>query len=418
MNLRSTLAAAVALVPLAAGPTFAQAPVTPADARWAPWLGCWRSVDDLASVGARVCVVPRDAGVAVVTVVGGQRISDELRIADGRDRTVDTAGCRGTAVVRWAEHGARLYRTAKVACDGADARTLTSVSFFGQGPTWVDVETVKDGDDTRVRVTRLVRASTLVLADGTTFARSTSVPTTALAKWTVDDVIDMSRMLPPDGVQAAVAEVPGPFALNKRSLAALADAGVADRVIDLMVGVTYPSKFVVQRATAGPSPIGPIGVSLSDPFFSPIVGPAALFNCYQPFSWAEMTYWSDCAGYDSRYYARAAGYYSGYWGVYGPDWIPTTVVGAIGGLEPAAAPLEGRLVNGRGYTQVRPVDTTYGASNSGAATSGGTSTGQSSGGSNGGSNGGSVSGGGYSGGGASAGGGERTAVPRGPGGGA
>ncbi|MFN7977129.1 MAG: hypothetical protein U0P30_03280 [Vicinamibacterales bacterium] len=413
MTLRATLAALAFLAPLTAtAPALAQ-PAAPADARWSPWIGCWKSVDDTAGTGARVCVTPKDGCVAVVTVVGGQRLSDELRVADGRDRAVETGGCTGTASVRWAPAGTRVYRTAAVACDGGPTRTLTSVAFFADGPTWVDVETVRDGDDTRVRVTRLVKAPSITLADGTAFPRAAgAITAAALARWTVDDVIELSAALPPDGVQAAISEAPGPFALNKRSLVALADAGVGDRVIDLMVGVTYPSKFVVQRSGPVANPMGPIGVSLADPFFSPIVGPAALFNCYQPFAWAATGYWGNCASFDPYYYSRYPGYYSGYWGAYGSDWIVTSSNG-IGTGTVVGTPTESRLVNGRGYTQVRPVDTTYGSADQIAASGGSSNGAQSTG-----SSGGSVSSGGYSGGGSGAisGGGDRTAVPRGPGG--
>ena len=66
------------------------------------------------------------------------------------------------------------------------------------------------------------------------------------APWTIDDVLELSAALPPDGVQAAIGEGRTAFALNKRSLVALADAKVAERVIDLMVGLTYPSHFVIK----------------------------------------------------------------------------------------------------------------------------------------------------------------------------
>ena len=413
MTLRRTLSAVLVWIPLATTPLLAQAP-TATDARWSAWIGCWKAADDTAGTGARVCVTPKDGGIAIVTVVGGQRVGDDLRIADGRDRAVNSDGCTGTASVRWADRGTRFYRTAAVACDGGPMRTLRSVSFFTDGPTWVDVETIADGDDTRVRVTRLVTAPAVVLADGRTFQRPAGATSAAMpVRWTVDDVIALSAALPADGVQAAISESPGPFALNARSLAAMADAGVGDRVIDLMVGVTYPAKFVVQRRGPASSPMGALGVSLADPFFSPIVGPAALFNCYQPFAWAVASYWGNCGAFDPLYYGRYPGYYSGYWGVYGPDWVVTNGSGTGSGVgTPAPVAAEGRLVNGRGYTQVRPVDTTFGSADQVAASGGSVSTGtQSSG-----SSGGSVSSGGYAGGGASTGGGERTAVPRGPGG--
>lgn len=413
-----TIAAMLALMPFASASSFAQpvASPTPAldDARWSLWLGCWRSTDDLAGTGTRVCVAPAQGGVTISTVAGGQRLGEEPRRADGRPHPVDSGGCTGTATVRWSDRGTRLYRTASVACDGGPTRTLTSVAFFVDGPTWTDVETVDVDGDTRVRVTRLVRAPSVQMADGTTFPRSAAAPaaaSSARARWTVDDVIELATVLPPDGVQAAISEAPGPFALNARSLGALAAAGVGERVIDLMVGVTWPDRFVVDRAGpasgGGGMPLG--GFMTADPFFSAVVGPAAMYGCYSPYSWASASYWQNCAMYNPYFTGRFPGYYSGYWGAYGPDWVtPGVVVPQPGtGSTPDA-----RLVNGRGYTQVRPIDTTAplgngsGFSGGGGQTSGTTSAGSGAG----------VSTGGYSGGGAAGGGGDRTAVPRGPGG--
>ena len=134
MTLRRTLSAVLVWIPLATTPLLAQAP-TAADARWSAWIGCWKAADDTAGTGARVCVTPTDGGIAIVTVVGGQRVGDDLRIADGRDRAVNSDGCTGTASVRWADRGTRFYRTAAVACDGGPMRTLRSVSFFTNNPT-------------------------------------------------------------------------------------------------------------------------------------------------------------------------------------------------------------------------------------------------------------------------------------------
>lgn len=397
-------------------PAIAQSPAaTPADTRWSAFLGCWRAVDDPAGTGARVCVSPATSGVTVTTIVGGQRVSDETRLADGTSRPVDADGCRGTESARWSAKGLRLYRTATIACDGGAPRTLSTASFFVAGPVWVDVETVEHDRETSVRVSRLVRAANQTLTDGTSLARPAGArgpSADAMAKFTVEDVIDLSTALPADGVQAAIAEAPTPFRLNAKALVAMAEAGVGDRVIDLMVGVTWPAKFQIERATGGGGWAGAgagIG-AMADPFFSPIIGPAALFNCYQAYGWAASSYWGNCGGFDPFLFATFPGYYNGYWGAFGPDWVITQPATG-GGVAPPQAIAEGRVVNGRGYTQVRPVDTAFsmpvdggsnGTNNTGGGSSGTTS------------NSGGVSGSGYSGG--FSGGGDRTAVPRGPGG--
>lgn len=400
-----SLAALVVLT----GPLVSSAAAQAADAHWMPWLGCWKSADDVAGTGARVCVAPADGGVTLTTVLGGQRVSQHARIADGRPHPVEADGCTGTETARWAADGRRMYRTATVACGGADARTLQTAAFLVQGPVWVDVETVTQDGSAHVRVSRLVPAPAVVLADGTTFtSASRATAADRLTRWAVDDVIDLSTALPPDGVQAAIAEAPAPFALNARALTALADAGVGDRVIDLMVGLTYPAHFTITRAVAG-SAGGPggFGMPLADPFFAPILGPAALFNCFGGFSWAMPAYWSSCAAFDPYYASRYPGYYSGYWGAYGPGWVQINAGDVGGGGSPPA--VEARLVNHRGYTQVQPVDTSFTAGGTNGSFSGASA-------GNGSSSGGSVSGSGYSGGGAVSGGGDRMAVPRGPGG--
>ncbi len=406
----------LALAALAA-PAPAQVPAAAgrSDARWNPFVGCWRSADDPAGNGTRVCVAAAGGGATFTTIVGGQKISEDTRVADGVARRVDREGCQGTETVRWSDSGFRVYRTATIACDGGPARTLASASFFVRGPGWVDVETVEAAGTTSVRVSRLVRSRDQQLPDGTAIAPtpgSRGPAPEAMEGFTVADVIDLSRALPADGVQAAISEAPSRFRLNAGTLIAMADAGVGDLVIDLMVGLTYPEKFEVRRVAAGGWSGGGPGISsMADPFFAPLVGPAAMFNCHSSYGWAASSYWGNCLGYDPFMYARNPGYYNGYWGAYGPGWV-VTQPGPGNATAPAGPEVEGRLVNGRGYTQVRPVDTTFTMGGDGGRV-GGTSAGTSTppGGSTGSSG---VSGSGYSGGG---GGGERVAVPRGPGGG-
>jgi hypothetical protein len=309
-----------------------------------------------------------------------------------------------------------VYRTAAVACGTDGPRKLAKVSYLADGPVWVDVETVDFEGAINVRATRLVRALNQRLSDGTS-AVAPGTPAGSLTRWTVDDVIELSAALPEDGVQAALSETPTTFRLNAKALTAMADGGVGDRVIDLMVGLTYPNRFVVQRATSGGGG-GPFGFGMgsfmSDPFFAPLLGPAAMFSCYAPYGWAASAYWNNCAAYDPLMYARYPGFYSGFWDPYQTPWVQTNG-GVVGGAAVPAEPrTEGRLVNGRGYTQVQPIDPTpinmggNGDGYSGTSASGSAGSGSS------GSSG--VSAGGYSGGGMSGGGGgDRMAVPRPPG---
>lgn len=397
----------------------AQAPAPPPaiDARWQPWLGCWVAEDDRAGTGARTCVTPGpDGGVTIVTTLGVQPISRETRIADDRDHAVAVDDCRGSERNQWAPNGRRLYRTATVTCGAEAERTLTSTMFMQPGPTWVDVQALQQGTDTSVRVQRYRLAANQRLDDGRLARQAVSgAYDLTAAPWTVSDVVELSARLPADAVQAAIGEGTTAFDLNKRSLVALADADVAERVIDLMVGLTYPKRFVIQPGGGGGgggfAGFGPMGGY--DPFFAPILGAASLYGCMSPYGWATAGYFNNCGGMSPYLLGVGPGYWNGY---YNSGWFLTN--GVVnppngGGAAPAG---DGRLVNGRGYTQVTPVEGTLSGSggnwSGGSGTSAGTSSGNSSGGPSG------VSSGGYSGGGMSGGGGgggDRMAMPRPPG---
>ncbi len=229
--------------------------------------------------------------------------------------------------------------------------------------------------------------------------------------WTTEDVVEASAVLPPEGVQAAINEGPTAFRLNARSLTHLAEGGVAENVIDLMVALTYPERFVVDRPGGWGGGLAPMGIMAgmaSDPFFTPLIGRAALYDCYGNYGWASSSYWSRCADYNGYNFGMYPGYFNGYYGgngAYGA-WIPVNV-GTPGSGDPQGG---GRVVNGRGYTQVRPVDTSIVGMQSGDRSGGATSAGPNAGSSSG------ATSSGYSGGGGMSGGdGGRTAVARPPG---
>lgn len=393
---------------------LAQAPSRPAADAWAAWQGCWRADEDVAGTGSRTCIVPtQDGGTRWITLVGAQRLREEGRIADGTVRPVADGACRGTESSRWSAERQRLYHEATVTCGAETARRLASVAYLVPGPRLIEVQTVTEGASTNVRVQRLRPATNHALPDGTEVPRAAAgAAMRPHQPWTVADVIEASAHLPADGVQAALMEGPTAFSLTKATLIAMADAHVAEPVIDLMVAATYPKHFVVQSAGAsGSFGIASMGAGSGwvDPFYAPIIGPASLYDCYSPYSWASTAYWRQCDPYDSRYIVGYPGYYRGYYGdsaYFNGPWYVSTPNGT-----PSPAPRgEGRVVNGRGYTQVTPIDTSVSAMGDGGRASGqsvgGTSTGSTSG----------ATSSGYSGGGSSGGGGsERTAVPRPPG---
>jgi hypothetical protein len=123
----------------------------------------------------------------------------------------------------------------------------------------------------------------------------------------------------------------------------LDDAGVPDTVIDLMVAFSFPKKFEVKRSAGGSSSWdglgsvggfggfgwGGAGVSADqawpgyyDPYYS-------YFSYFSPFGYNSWSYWD--------------GYYYG---------LGTGIIAGGGGGSTTSTEGHGRVVNGRGYTQV------------------------------------------------------------------
>jgi len=409
------------------------APATPAagtaqtDARFAHWLGCWRLEDDLVGTGARVCITPDDKqGVKLQTLLGTERGLDEVILPDGVARPIADPECKGTERSEWSSDGLRVFRVTDVSCGTDPARKVSGVTFLTKGPAWVTVQLVEGGPTKSVRVQRYRRSLDQKLADGSRAPMPSArmlmeAPRATGTDWNVTDVIEASAKLPADAVQAAISEDSGSYDLNRRNLLAMDDAGVPEPVIDLMVALTYPKRFVVQRAGAGS--YAPSGISMGGGWYDPFMSPLAfssMYDCYSNFSMGYRSYYSPCG---SMYSPYAYGYngYNNYSGNFYPGY--STYGGGWVALDPNAVSTspstEGRAVNGRGYTQVRPRDAEpspvrsgnvgNGAAhdNGGSSSSGGGTSGVSSQGYSGGSSGGSSSSGSDS--------GARTAVPRPPG---
>jgi hypothetical protein len=401
------------------------------DSRFAAWLGCWRLEDDLAGTGARMCIIPDEGGVRLQTVVGSTKGLDERLIPDGVARPVVDAACKGSEHARWSADGLRVFRSITVTCDGETPRTISSVAFLGAGPAWTNVQHVSGGQGAAVRVQRYRRAVNQNLADGSKAPQATTpvVLSATELNWGIEDVIEASDRLPAEALQAALSEARHGFNLNKNALLALDAADVPEDVIDLMVALTFPSRFVVERAGGSSAPVGvSTGMGWYDPFMSPLLSPYGSYygNCYGQHGYVGYrSYYSTCGGYYgySPYGYSTYGYYP-YQN--NPGWIGVGP-GDPGTPQPSG---RGRVINGQGYTRIRerspepagPRMTGTGdgsaAGWSGARRGGASSGGYSSG--SGGSNSGSGSSGstGSSGGTSTgSGSGGRTAVPRPPGGG-
>ena len=392
-----TIAAALGLVALAA-PAAAQG----TDSRWEAWAGCWELWTDAVREGAtgtarladgpnatqpradmpRVCVAPASGGGArFETTIRGQAALDQTIVPDGAERPIQDADCRGTQRAEWSRDGLRLLTHAEVTCrSDTDPRRVSGLAMLAANGDWLDIQAVEIGGRETVRVRRYQRAAGQPRAPRALLAASIL---------TVDDVKEASGKLPARAIEAALVESGAGFDLTARTVIELDDAGVADSVIDLMVALSYPERFVVERTARGSG--GPGAPLMTDPFM---------------LGWAfGYPVWYDDFYYSPYYYSPFAYSRFGYrpYDVFYGGGI--AVVPVSDEPQPSGA---GRVVDGQGYTRVRPRETTPEEGGARTRTAAGFADAGSS--ASGSSSGTASAGGGYS----SGGGGDsgRTAVPR------
>lgn len=378
------------------------APAAPGDPRWAPWWGCWQLVTETvqdpetiadaavalgqtrANAGALVCVTPAaNTGATMTTLVNDLPVLTETVVADGSRQTLTEPDCQGWHRAEWSNLGARLFAEAEITCANQPARSVSGLTMMMAGPSWLDVQVIANEGRKSLRVRRYRRAASQKHAGiPLSGPRQASAMPLGL-RLSIPDVIEANGKVVPEALQAALVEVKRGFDLNRKRLLELDEAGVPDSIVDLMVALSFPKRFVVERNTSGGG--GYWGTSGFDSMWPYYSDPFFYTSYYAPFGYR---YW----GYYDPFYFQGPGFV-----VVDPNATPTQASG------------DGRVVDGRGYTRVRRSEPegVNGRANGGETSSAGSDSGSS------GSSSGGVSSSGYSGGG---GGGERTAQPRPPGG--
>ena len=343
-----SLAAALAVAAIVAAPAARTAVAQDAGALQ-PYLGCWEPLDAAAADGV-LCFVADEGQVEMLTVVDGAvEYSEPFRV-DGRERPVEQDGCRGTESARMSIDGQRIYTASHFACEGEAQRRSTGIISMPDPDAWVDVRAMEanggttawsrwyqrtDGDPPAELGGRL---GARPFAGGGAVARAT-------APVDVEDVIDAVGAVDPKAVEAWVAELGQEFrGLDADDLIRMADAGVPDDVVDVVVAVSFPEHFALNR----PDAVGRDESAMRRAGRPVWMFPAGYYDPYYGYGYSRYGRY----GYGG--YGRYGGWYG--WGGYGY----TPVVVNVNRRPPDSG---GQVVAGKGYRR--------GSADAGAATSSG-----------------------------------------------
>lgn len=256
-NRSSLLASAVAVALFAGLPGAVSA--QDANDRWLAWMGCWQPTQQSTAEGApeaMLCFQPTNASDAVemLSIEDGEIAERGTVVANGSRTDATLEGCTGSETGQFASRPGRVYLSAEYVCDGGIERSTSGMLAMVSAEQFIDVKVVTvDGEKltwiTRYRLATQDAADAVglgsIASDQSMAVRSARVAGTARPG--VEDVIEASQYVDDDGVQAWLAERNIPLMVDSDRLIQLAEAGVSEDVIDMVVAVSFPERFAVDR---------------------------------------------------------------------------------------------------------------------------------------------------------------------------
>jgi hypothetical protein len=274
--------------------------------------------------------------VDLESIVAGEVVSTERVAADGVARSVVAEGCEGTEAVEFSADGRRAFTTSVFECSG-EPRSGTGVMAVVAPNRWVDVRALEiQGEKVSwVQSYRLVGVEQLA-EDGITDPRdglglaSRAARMAAATDIDIDDVREAAERIDSEAVVAWVAAQESELDIDAATLVALADDGVPEEVIDVIVAVSYPERFVVE-------PEQPVEMAeRAEPRGRrPFYGGYRGYLAYDPFYYGYSPY-------SYRYGYSPFGYWGGGYG-YGYGYRAPTI------LRVERRDNGGRMIRGVGY---------------------------------------------------------------------
>jgi len=223
------------------------------DSRWLPWIGCWNATIEEAP---DICFRPTSdpLSVEMLTVKDNQVSAVEVLTADGRDHELQRDDCTGWERNEFSPDGRRIYFSGSNTCESGTATNATGIIAMVTPFEWVDVKSVEvDGASApfvmryRLAVDARIEAVDVAAITGDRNRAIRNARVRASGPLTTRIVIEASERVDAEAVGAWVAESGQGFGLDGDRLIELADAGVDEEVIDVMVALSYPDEFQIER---------------------------------------------------------------------------------------------------------------------------------------------------------------------------
>lgn len=310
------------------------------DSRWQPWIGSWRLVsgdDSRDSAGMKegylLDIRSGEDGKSVImkSSQAGEVLLEERIVVDGSRQFLKDTKCAGWYQYSWSDTGKRLLFESESGCPGEMTRFISGMSIITADLDWLDIQLLKSGEDRAISIRKYERIAASAGVEERAGARAFAAPRNqAATNFSIDEIIELSRKVAPEVIESALVELHQPFKINSKSLQRLADSRVPSSIVDVMVALSFPDKFTVERRRIVPvqrSASGASGVIAAPP---PV--------------WLPFGYWSIYGPYSGWYWSSFDPFY-GYWGIGWDAWDGSGQHGRDrddGG---------GRLINGRGYSR-------------------------------------------------------------------
>lgn len=300
---------------------------------WNAWIGCWApdlGTDAFAPASSEpsaLCVIPAAGagGVELLSIEDGSIVDRELVGASGSEAAVERDGCTGAETLTWSADGQRIFQNGTFDCPGDLRRESSGIFAINRSGEWIAVEAISVAGEPEVRAVTYRPAPMVAeqieevrqAVDGRSMAID-AARSAAGSRIEIDDVLEAERTVDVAAVEGWLIEQEQGFDIDAARLIDLAEAGVSDRLIDLMVALSYPRVFAIDR-TSREGEIAERDGSRRRP----------------------------TRGGMPVYYPRFGGYYPGYMG---GGWYGRPVI-IVRDPDIRAGNSGGRAVKGRGYTR-------------------------------------------------------------------